>query len=180
VASRGRGAKVKGSNFERKIAKLLSNWYFGIPDRLKRTPLSGGFSKNYKGDLFEDVSVKISDDPVKNSTRHFPFNVECKHQEVPLDIPALLSDKSVFWQFWNQTTTEFANTPDSGKIPLLVFTKNNVRPMVALPAILLKAGPLVPQKFIEIKGVAILFLEDFLQLPKTQFSFVDNNTNRMI
>lgn len=173
MATRGRGSKSKGSNFERQIAKTLSRYFFGVDDRLKRTPLSGGFSKSYKGDIFEDLSVKISDDPVISNTPQWPFSVECKKQEVPLDIPSLLSDNSVFWKFWDQCSSQIKGTPEAGKIPMLIFSKNNIKPMVCLPAEILMSISLVPKNFIETKNVVIFKLEDFLKIPPEQFKLID-------
>lgn len=178
MASRGRGSKTKGHSFERKVAKLLSSWYFGVSDRLKRTPLSGGLSLSLKGDLFEDLSVKISDDPVINAKKLFPFNVECKCSEVPLDMSALFHPKSVFWAWWKQTITEFDKTPDRGKIPLLVFSRNNIKPMVCMPSEALKNCNLIPKTFIEINGLSILPLDSFLSIPRDQFVLIDSKGNK--
>lgn len=61
---RGAGRK-KGSVFERKIAKIFSKW---SGSDVNRTPLSGGWAKNAKHGVKNDL---ISTDP------NFPFGVEC-------------------------------------------------------------------------------------------------------
>lgn len=103
---RGAGRK-KGSVFERKIAKIFSKW---SGSDVNRTPLSGGWAKNAKHGVKNDL---ISTDP------NFPFGVECKHQEKWL-IESLLHSKVKIFAWWKQCVDE---TP-KGKIPLLVFHRN--------------------------------------------------------
>jgi len=69
----GRGARIKGKNFEREVAKQLSDWYSTIKGKdikLRRVPNSGGL--NIKGDIMtEDITEMIE----------FPFHLELKCQE---------------------------------------------------------------------------------------------------
>jgi hypothetical protein len=60
MASRGKGAKNKGSSFERKIAKEFGIKLFNNPEALKRTPLSGGGV--WKGDI--QLSPEVDLPPV--------------------------------------------------------------------------------------------------------------------
>ena len=101
----GKYSKDKGSAFERKIAKILSE-AFGV--ELVRTPMSGGWGRlETKGDLV------TRDD--------FPYHVECKKRE-GWTLDCLLSGKGdkKLEGWWAQTKEQ---CPEN-KIPLLVFSKN--------------------------------------------------------
>jgi hypothetical protein len=101
------GGRAKGSVFERKVAKIFADW---SGSDVNRTPLSGGWAKNAKHGVKNDL---ISTDP------NFPFGVECKHQEKWL-VEELLYNKVKIFEWWKQVTEE---TPKD-KIPLLVFHRN--------------------------------------------------------
>lgn len=103
------GGRQKGSRFERDVAKLFAKW---SGSDVNRTPLSGGWAKNAKHGVKNDL---ISTDP------NFPFGVECKNQEEWLIEHLLSNDKSKIFSWWKQVITE---TP-KGKIPLLVFHRNH-------------------------------------------------------
>ncbi len=99
----------KGSTFELDVADKLSIWWYRAKKVLRRTPMSGGWSKTAAaGDL-------ISEFP--NS---WPFGIECKHNKSwswnDLFNPSL----GEIGSFWNQCVTEC----ESGKIPVLVFRGN--------------------------------------------------------
>lgn len=109
MATRGKGAKTKGSSFERKIAKILSEW--GNVE-LKRTPQSGGFAKegnSYRGDI-----------NTINNEDFFIFNIECKNQEV-WSLDQLFNDGCILFSFFEQC---IGDTSDN-KVPLLIFTRNH-------------------------------------------------------
>lgn len=111
MASRGKGAKNKGSSYERKIAKLLSNWFYGDDDSLVRAPRSGGGS--WKGDIVKN--------PEKENIL-FNFCIECKNEE-GWKLEQLFNqdcEKSMIMKFWYQTIKQ---CPED-KIPLLIFTRN--------------------------------------------------------
>ena len=75
---RGRNAKRKGADFERKIAKMFQERY-GI--ELVRTPQSGGFAKNKtaKGEEFRGDIVPVDKD---TNLIFAGFCKEEKHQMV--------------------------------------------------------------------------------------------------
>lgn len=174
MATRGKGAKIKGNSFERKIAKLLSMWYFGVTDRLKRTPMSGGFSSSFSGDIFEDTEVNL---PQKSDShkKYFPFNIECKKQEVTLDLASLFSEKSSFWKFWRQAQSE----KNKLQYSLLIFAKNHSEILVAFKVSLLnrileanKINYILYSYITSTNGideVAIVKLKDFVHVPKEVF-----------
>lgn len=103
MASRGRGAMVKGKNFEREISKILSSWW---GKELRRVPNSGGL--NIKGDIM------TSD--IKDMT-NFPFHFELKKQE-----------RHNVRDYYKQA--EF-DCP-TGKIPAVIFSKNNDKTFIML------------------------------------------------
>lgn len=121
----GRHSKSKGNNQERKVAKLLQDWWNKDnkpEDRVvefTRVPLSGGWNNREQFGTFGDI---ICSDP------QFPFCVEVKKQE-KLELAHLLtSSKPILLEWWDQCVRE---TPE-GKIPLLVFCKNNLEELCAV------------------------------------------------
>lgn len=96
MASVGRGSQIKGKNFERRIAKLLTDWWGST---IRRVPNSGGL--NIKGDIMtENV------DDMKN----FPFHFELKCQER--------------WNVSNYFSQAEYDCPKDKK-PAVIFSKNN-------------------------------------------------------
>jgi hypothetical protein len=138
----GKYSKDKGSAFERKVAKILSE-AFGV--ELVRTPMSGGWGRlETKGDLV------TRDD--------FPYHVECKKRE-GWNIDCLLSGKGTkeLENWWNQTTEQCP----ADKVPLLVFSKN-FSPIYVRT----KNQPKLPNPFNRIlylpDGSIVTSLEEFL------------------
>lgn len=69
-SKRGKSSKVKGGNYERKVAKVFKE---KLDIELKRTPQSGGFSKDTKkGEEFRGDIVSIDD------SIDFKLHAECK------------------------------------------------------------------------------------------------------
>lgn len=63
------GQRIKGQSFERKLCKLLGEWW---QCEFKRVPLSGGWAKSkVTGDV-----VQVTESPFGE----FPFSVEGKHK----------------------------------------------------------------------------------------------------
>jgi hypothetical protein len=112
MASRGKGAKNKGSSFERKIAKEFGIKLFNNPEALKRTPLSGGGV--WKGDI--QLSPEVDLPPSA-----FPYCIECKNEENwTLETLFREVSKSVVFSWWQQV---IKSCPAS-KIPIVVMTRN--------------------------------------------------------
>ena len=106
-------SKAKGSAFELKIAKLLTE-EFG--KEFRRTPLSGALDW-MKGDLI-----------VIDDTAWFPWTIECKHY-AEIDWSNLLTAKtSDLHNFWRQTVRE---AEVMKKRPLLIFRANRSKDYVA-------------------------------------------------
>lgn len=109
MAVHGRGARIKGKNFERKIAKQLSDWYSEIKGKnitLRRVPNSGGL--NIKGDIMTEDVLDM---------KEFPLHLELKNQER-----------------WNVRDyySQSENDCPSGKIPTVIFSKNNDHSFIML------------------------------------------------
>jgi len=105
-------SRNKGANFERIIAKTLTTW---TGTTIARSPASGGRSKKSG-----DITPK---DP-KEMVRH-PFGWEMKNNET-WSLPSLFESSELpktFASYWKQCTEDAAR---GGKIPLLVFTQNNL------------------------------------------------------
>lgn len=77
--SKGR-SRQKGNSLELEIAKDFSNWLYGRPDILRRTPLSGGWGSGKLGDITMDpaMAAELGLKPPK-------MYVECKNREGLLD-----------------------------------------------------------------------------------------------
>lgn len=104
----GKKSKRKGSTYELKIAKIMSEWS-GMT--LKRTPLSGGWAREnpeVTGDL---VCVEPG--------KFFPLHVECKNNESWNWERALHGQGPVFNAWWIQATEECP----ANKFPILVFSQ---------------------------------------------------------
>jgi hypothetical protein len=106
-------SKAKGSAFELKIAKLLTE-EFG--KEFRRTPLSGALEW-MKGDLI-----------VIDDTAWFPWTIECKSY-AEIDWSNLLTAKSSdLHTFWQQTLRE---SKTMQRKPLLIFRANRSKDYVA-------------------------------------------------
>jgi len=67
----GRHSREKGANFERLVAKMVTDALGGSRKDCYRTPMSGGHHSAANGDLV--VSAAFAE--------RFPFRVECKHHK---------------------------------------------------------------------------------------------------
>ena len=100
MASRGRSAKQKGANYERKIAKKFQEEY-GV--ELKRTPQSGGFA--YGNEKAEDFRGDII--PIEKGV-DLLLHIECKNQNT--------------WKLKEWLKQAEEDCP-KGRIPVVVFHK---------------------------------------------------------
>lgn len=115
----GKKSRNKGSGYERKIAKILGNWWADDSELFRRTPMSGGWAK-------EKITGDIT--PVKEEGENFPFSVECKKQE-GWEFHQFWSKKSKFWSWWEQCTDDAKR---SNKQPLLIFSRNRISDFMAV------------------------------------------------
>ena len=99
----------KGASFELDVSKKLSVWWYGVKKAIRRTPMSGGWSKTMAaGDLiceFEDS---------------WPFSIECKHNKSWSFNELFLDGLGMIGKFWSQCVNE----SPKNKIPVLVFRGN--------------------------------------------------------
>ena len=118
------GGRAKGHGFERVIAKELGNWWWGKPFR--RTPSSGGWDK-----IVNDGEILAPGDIHAAPEAFWPFSVECKNQQ-GWDLITLFS--AIRTQHliltWFEQCWDDAKRVD--KVPMLIFKKNNVRPLMLL------------------------------------------------
>lgn len=102
-------SRAKGSAYERRLCKKFSLW---TGYKIVRTPASGGILKT--GDLCpKEPKHMVS----------FPFSVEAKNRE-RWDMTDLIKNvklKKGIMSWWEQCVDD---SLESGKVPLLVFTRN--------------------------------------------------------
>lgn len=150
----GKKSSNKGKDYERKIAKLLSDW---CGFELIRTPMSGAW-QGTAGDIIP-----------KDRSKHFPFLVECKKQE-NWSLEQILESHGPFSSWVTQVQQELVKDLSNGhnvKSFLLIFTRNNKPDYIACPA------SNVPLAFINhivththsIPHLVIFLLTEFLQYP---------------
>jgi hypothetical protein len=159
MASKGKGARNKGSTFERKIAKSLSEWTGFV---ITRTPMSGGFYKS------GDLTPKEPEEQIR-----WPFSVELKNTEA-WNIKQLFQIKSeedmpkCFAKWWAQCTDD-ASQHD--KKPALIFTQNFKPEFIMFRERDYGAlfTPLKQCTYISCGELRVMLLEDFLSIPYASF-----------
>jgi hypothetical protein len=116
-----KNGRRKGAAYELKIAKKLADWCGEV---LRRTPMSGGWSKDAAFGVGGDL---VCDNPC------FSYHVEMKKREgwrlEDLLTGANNTHSSSILEWWRQTLRESAHT---GKIPLLIFSRNLLPDLVML------------------------------------------------
>lgn len=112
--------RQKGSNQERRVAKLFSEWW---GSECYRTPGSGSWATKKTNKNLNASGDIVCEDP------NFVFTIECKKQE-GWNLEQLFdpNQKGMFFKWWDQCVSE---TPE-GKIPLLVFNRNGVKELCAI------------------------------------------------
>lgn len=101
--------REKGAEFERKIAKLIGNWW---EEEFHRVPRSGGC--HWREDH------RVSGDLVAPPMSIFPFGVECKKQEDWI-IDQLLIGTGKVESWWTQCIRDASQY---SRKPFLIFAKN--------------------------------------------------------
>lgn len=103
------GGKIKGSNFEREVAKIFSEW---SSFNWLRTPQSGGMREITKADLFCKELYMSEDDALF---------IECKKRK-KIDLSKIMyAEYQEFSDWWFKTVK---NAKDEKRIPVLIFTWN--------------------------------------------------------
>ena len=131
-----RGSRAKGRNWDNAVAKMLSEWYFGVPDALIRTHGSRG-RKGFK-DQVGDLGVSRSDLNkiwvlgVENKCRDRSTGPVRKGIQKPAwSIDDILQQgrTAPLFDYWEQCTAE----ADRGeKIPLLVLKRKYHKPVAGI------------------------------------------------
>lgn len=118
MASQGAGARNKGGNYERTVAKKFSEWWGG---QFSRTPGSGS--------LHWGSDQRIAGDIVPPQGMDFPFVIECKkHEGWTLDNVFLNTGEPKNW--WAQVVTDARRVK---LIPMLIFSRNRAKDFIMLP-----------------------------------------------
>lgn len=105
-------SKQKGSDFERKVAKMLSDW---SGEKFMRTPMSGAIHN------FKDKRV-VSDIVAPLSIGEWPFSIECKKVECSWSFNTFIEGTSqTLKEHWKQCCED---SDRESLVPLLVFNKN--------------------------------------------------------
>jgi Holliday junction resolvase len=148
-------SKRKGSNFERKIAKILNERF--ETKEFSRTPGSGAFATTHKN-LPENL--RIQGDLITPTT--FPFVVECKNgYDVQLD--DLFKRKSDFKSFIAQAQNDASH---AGKEWMVIYQKT--RRM----AIVIVGKPYSIKPELVLDGLYFIYpLNEFLKLSNEVFGF---------
>ena len=146
-------SKRKGSNFERKIAKMLNERL--DTKEFSRTPGSGAFATTHKG--LPD-HMKIQGDLITPSG--FPFVIECKNgYDVQLD--DLFKRKSDFFSFIKQAQSD---AKAAGKEWMVIYQKTR-----RMALVIVEEPYNVKPELVLNESYFIYPLEKFLQLPDDIF-----------
>ena len=104
--------KAKGNAFERKVAKMLSEW---SEVKFMRTPMSGAIHN------FKDKRV-VSDIVPPLALGAFPFSIECKNVACSWEFSTMMEGTSqTLNKHWEQCCND---AKQEGLLPMLIFTKN--------------------------------------------------------
>lgn len=114
----GRHSRNKGANYERKVAKDLSDWWGG---NFSRVPASGG--------LQWGADQRVAGDIVPPPEANFPFVVECKKQE-DWTMEHILLDIGKPREWWQQVVMDSRRV---SRTPILFFSRNRAKDFVMIP-----------------------------------------------
>ena len=106
-------SKQKGSEFELKVAKLLTKW---SGEQFHRTPMSGALHWANDNRVVSDIVP-----PQSLVDAGWPYSIECKKVETSWEISSYIEGTAVFWKHWKQC---YEDSQREHMVPLLVFNKN--------------------------------------------------------
>lgn len=106
-------SKQKGSGFELKVAKLLTEW---SGEKFHRTPMSGALHWSNDTRVVSDIVP-----PQSLVDAGWPFSIECKKVESSWEISNFIEGTAIFWKHWKQC---YDDSQREHMVPLLVFNKN--------------------------------------------------------
>jgi len=116
----GKMSKNKGASYERKIAKVFSQW---SGKEFYRTPASGAWASQRLG---QDSQ---SGDIVAPSSINFPFSVELKNHE-GISLENFMRSNGEIPQFFTQNIGDAVRAK---KVPMLIVHKNRSPNYLAVP-----------------------------------------------
>lgn len=159
--------KNKGSQFERKIANLLSQRfaeYLGIEQGFRRNIDSGSYfgGSNATRTQTHSMDYAVFGDLV--CPKNFKFSIECKHYKTPPTFQSIVEQSVKQWDEW--LTQAQQDAVNSGKLMALIVKYNNVNELIFSDQII--HGSLTP--CLTYKNYHIYKLSDVLGL-NDQFFF---------
>lgn len=142
----------KGKEYERHVAKILSEWC-GFP--LIRTPMSGAW-QGTAGDIIP-----------KNKSDDFPFTVECKKTEAWC-MEQLLANTGPFAEWVQQAVEGVAKDIEHGRNVytfMLIFSRNRKPDYIACTCSLICTDEWPNCEFLAVRpGLLVFELKAFLNL----------------
>jgi hypothetical protein len=174
--------KAKGSGFERKVAKQISEWITGGQDRtqLIRSVSSGGWGtrRESKDEAWRQVGDLAPNGPAGERFRQF-FAVECKHYR-EIDWWAGFAGKEpIPYLWWRKLVTEAREASASLPAgldflrPLLIIKQNNRPQLVGfndrLPLSPLTERPARRSILVPEEGVRFITFDEFISVPVEQW-----------
>lgn len=122
----GSYAKAKGSGFENDTAKAFSAWF----NETAKTPLNKAFYRvPSSGSLEWATSMNVDGDVTADPKISFNYLIECKKVE-GWTVDNILKGNTYFPLWLAQSVREGLNI---NKVPLLIFSRVRVKPMVMAP-----------------------------------------------
>ncbi|GAA0348287.1 hypothetical protein GCM10008931_44470 [Oceanobacillus oncorhynchi subsp. oncorhynchi] len=115
--------RMKGSSYERKIAKILSEW---TGETCHRVPQSGAGGVRWGSDSRMNGDIVF---PVDSNNS---FVYELKKRE-GWDFKHLLLNTGQIKEWWKQVITDARRMKEHGMSPCLIFSKNRDKDYVIIP-----------------------------------------------
>lgn len=158
-------AKAKGSSFERKISKILSERFFertGIKESFRRNLDSGSFfggNNKKRADVYDTSKATFGDIIIPEG---FKFSIECKHYKSPPSFSIVTKQDYKQWNEWlKQANTDAAT---ANKDFLLIIKYNGIEEI----AITKNNYPEI-NHVMRYKDYYVYSLSDFIKLPDEAF-----------
>lgn len=111
-------SRNKGATYERKVAKMMSDWWGG---QFSRVPASGGL--NWGADQ------RVAGDIVPPPESGFPFVIECKKRE-DWTFDHILLNIGTPKDWWQQVVMDSRRV---NQVPLLIFSRNRAKDFIMIP-----------------------------------------------
>ncbi len=114
-------SRDKGSSYERKVAKILTEW---TGEEVHRVPASGG--------LRWGADQRVAGDIVFPANSSNSFVYECKKRE-EIELKHLFLNIGSIKDYWQQVVTDSRRMKEHGMSPCLIFSKNRDKDYVIIP-----------------------------------------------